>query len=35
MDPETQLKDSHDVSQTLQRKLVRLAAVERAFLHVD
>lgn len=35
MDPETQLKDSHDVSQTLQRKLEGLASVERAFVHVD
>lgn len=35
MDPETQLKDSHDVSQTLQRKLEGLAHVERAFVHVD
>nr|KMM71696.1 cation diffusion facilitator 1 [Coccidioides posadasii RMSCC 3488] len=35
MDPTTQLKDSHDVSQALQRKLEGLAAVERAFVHVD
>jgi hypothetical protein len=35
MDPETQLKNSHDVSQTLQRKLEGLASVERAFVHVD
>lgn len=35
MDPITQLKDSHDVSQGLQRKLEGLAAVERAFVHVD
>ncbi|KAI1913825.1 hypothetical protein LOZ58_000231 [Ophidiomyces ophidiicola] len=35
MDPTTQLKDSHDISQALQRKLEGLAAVERAFVHVD
>ncbi|KAK2786765.1 hypothetical protein FQN52_007651 [Onygenales sp. PD_12] len=35
MDEATQLRDSHDVSQTLQRKLEGLAAVERAFVHVD
>ncbi|KAK4090958.1 hypothetical protein Purlil1_4538 [Purpureocillium lilacinum] len=35
MDAETPLKISHDVSQTLQRKLEGLADVERAFVHVD
>ncbi|KAK0615387.1 Metal tolerance protein 9 [Lasiodiplodia hormozganensis] len=35
MDPEICLRDSHDVSQTLQRKLEGLADVERAFVHVD
>ncbi|GME49257.1 Cation efflux protein [Neofusicoccum parvum] len=35
MDPEIQLRDSHDVGQTLQRKLEGLADVERAFVHVD
>ncbi|CAG7935543.1 unnamed protein product [Penicillium nalgiovense] len=35
MDPETKLRESHDVSQTLQRKLEGLADVERAFVHVD
>ncbi|EEP80306.1 conserved hypothetical protein [Uncinocarpus reesii 1704] len=35
MDPSTLLRDSHDVSQSLQRKLEGLAAVERAFVHVD
>lgn len=35
MDPTTQLRDSHDISQSLQRKLEGLAAVERAFVHVD
>jgi hypothetical protein len=35
MDPETKLKDSHDISQALQRKLEGLADVERAFVHVD
>ncbi|KAK6070348.1 cation efflux family protein [Seiridium cupressi] len=35
MDPETPLRHSHDVSQSLQRKLEGLADVERAFVHVD
>lgn len=35
MDQNTPLKISHDVSQTLQRKLEGLADVERAFVHVD
>jgi hypothetical protein len=35
MDPDTKLRDSHDVSQSLQRKLEGLADVERAFVHVD
>ncbi|KAL0258808.1 hypothetical protein SLS55_006312 [Diplodia seriata] len=35
MDPEIRLRDSHDVSQALQRKLEGLADVERAFVHVD
>lgn len=35
MDPETKLRESHDVSQALQRKLEGLADVERAFVHVD
>jgi len=35
MDENTPLKISHDVSQTLQRKLEGLADVERAFVHVD
>lgn len=35
MDEATPLKISHDVSQTLQRKLEGLAHVERAFVHVD
>ena len=35
MDEATPLKISHDVSQTLQRKLEGLADVERAFVHVD
>ncbi|PGH18107.1 hypothetical protein AJ79_00735 [Helicocarpus griseus UAMH5409] len=35
MDEDTPLKESHDVSQTLQRKLEGLSAVERAFVHVD
>ncbi len=35
MDEQTPLKISHDVSQTLQRKLEGLADVERAFVHVD
>jgi hypothetical protein len=35
MNPSTMLNESHDVSQTLQRKLEGLADVERAFVHVD
>lgn len=35
MDPDTKLRDSHDVGQELQRKLEGLADVERAFVHVD
>ncbi|KAH8804343.1 cation efflux family-domain-containing protein [Xylogone sp. PMI_703] len=35
MDSDTKLRDSHDVSQSLQRKLEGLADVERAFVHVD
>ncbi|KAF2840296.1 hypothetical protein M501DRAFT_1023575 [Patellaria atrata CBS 101060] len=35
MDESTPLKISHDVSQSLQRKLEGLADVERAFVHVD
>jgi len=35
MDENTPLKISHDVSQTLQRKLEGLVDVERAFVHVD
>jgi divalent metal cation (Fe/Co/Zn/Cd) transporter len=35
MDPDTKLRESHDVSQALQRKLEGLADVERAFVHVD
>lgn len=35
MDQDTPLKVSHDVSQSLQRKLEGLADVERAFVHVD
>ncbi|KAF1997169.1 hypothetical protein P154DRAFT_537315 [Amniculicola lignicola CBS 123094] len=35
MDEETPLKISHDVSQSLQRKLEGLADVERAYVHVD
>jgi hypothetical protein len=35
MNPTTMLQESHDVSQTLQRKLEGLADVERAFVHVD
>ena len=35
MDESTPLKISHDVGQTLQRKLEGLADVERAFVHVD
>ncbi|KAH7046548.1 cation efflux family-domain-containing protein [Macrophomina phaseolina] len=35
MDPDIPLRHSHDVGQTLQRKLEGLADVERAFVHVD
>ncbi|PHH91765.1 hypothetical protein CDD83_10333 [Cordyceps sp. RAO-2017] len=35
MDADTPLRVSHDVSQSLQRKLEGLADVERAFVHVD
>ncbi|KAI0120898.1 hypothetical protein F4776DRAFT_231491 [Hypoxylon sp. NC0597] len=35
MDPDIPLKVSHDVSQSLQRKLEGLSDVERAFVHVD
>lgn len=35
MDQNVPLKISHDVSQSLQRKLEGLADVERAFVHVD
>ncbi|KAK8031064.1 cation efflux family protein [Apiospora arundinis] len=35
MDQEIPLRVSHDVSQTLQRKLEGLGDVERAFVHVD
>jgi len=35
MDPDLPLRVSHDVGQTLQRKLEGLADVERAFVHVD
>ncbi|KAL9105970.1 MAG: hypothetical protein Q9227_008925 [Pyrenula ochraceoflavens] len=35
MDEEAPLKVTHDVSQTLQRKIEGLADVERAFVHVD
>ncbi|KAI1498970.1 cation efflux family-domain-containing protein [Biscogniauxia marginata] len=35
MDQDIPLKVSHDVSQTLQRKLEGLGDVERAFVHVD
>ncbi|OTB03677.1 hypothetical protein M426DRAFT_60118, partial [Hypoxylon sp. CI-4A] len=35
MDQDVPLKISHDVSQSLQRKLEGLADVERAFVHVD
>ncbi|KAI0129414.1 cation efflux family protein, partial [Xylariales sp. AK1849] len=35
MDQELPLKVSHDVSQSLQRKLEGLSDVERAFVHVD
>lgn len=35
MDENLPLKISHDVGQSLQRKLEGLADVERAFVHVD
>lgn len=35
MSQDMPLKISHDVSQSLQRKLEGLANVERAFVHVD
>ncbi|KAK2599147.1 hypothetical protein QQS21_005409 [Conoideocrella luteorostrata] len=35
MDADTPLRMSHDISQSLQRKLEGLADVERAFVHVD
>lgn len=35
MDSDLSLRVTHDVSQTLQRKLEGLADVERAFVHVD
>ncbi|ETS78356.1 hypothetical protein PFICI_10418 [Pestalotiopsis fici W106-1] len=35
MDPQLPLKISHDVGQSLQRKLEGLGDVERAFVHVD
>lgn len=35
MDENQPLKITHDVSQTLQRKLEGLEDVERAFVHVD
>lgn len=35
MDADTPLRTSHDVSQSLQRKLEGLGDVERAFVHVD
>jgi hypothetical protein len=35
MDSDLSLRITHDVSQTLQRKLEGLADVERAFVHVD
>lgn len=35
MDEDLPLKTTHDVGQTLQRKLEGLAAVERAFVHID
>ena len=35
MDEDAPLKVTHDVSQTLQRKIEGLADVERAFVHVD
>lgn len=35
MDQDLPLKITHDVSQSLQRKLEGLGDVERAFVHVD
>jgi hypothetical protein len=35
MDEDAPLKVTHDVSQTLQRKIEGLEDVERAFVHVD
>ncbi|KAF9427852.1 hypothetical protein BGZ94_004005 [Podila epigama] len=35
MDPETPLRESHDISESLQIKLESLPNVERAFVHVD
>ena len=35
MNEDLPLKITHDVSQTLQRKLEGLADVERAYVHVD
>jgi hypothetical protein len=35
MDEDAPLKVTHDVSQTLQRKVEGLEDVERAFVHVD
>jgi hypothetical protein len=35
MDENLPLKVTHDVGQTLQRKLEGLADVERAFVHID
>lgn len=35
MDPQVPLRVSHDVGQSLQRKLEGLGDVERAFVHVD
>ena len=33
--PDTQLRDSHDIGESLQIKLESLPQVERAFVHVD
>lgn len=35
MDPETRLKNSHDVAEELQNMLEGLEDVDRAFVHVD
>uniref|UniRef100_A0A914S5E5 Cation efflux protein cytoplasmic domain-containing protein n=1 Tax=Parascaris equorum TaxID=6256 RepID=A0A914S5E5_PAREQ len=35
MDPEMKLRQTHDISETLQIKLERLPYVERAFVHCD